>query len=296
MFVDSHCHIHFRAYRDEQDELIKRTLESGVFMVTVGTDRETSREAIECAEKYDGVFATVGLHPEHVIEQTFFDENESAEHHTAEIFDLEIYRTLAQSKKCVAIGECGLDYYRMPQSFPLSEGGGGGREALIEKQKQTVRAHFALASELELPVVVHCRDAYADQLEINQEYIDAQKISRRGVIHCFAGSLEQARAFIAQGFYLGFTGVITFPPRKTDVLVDGLTEIQQVIREMPLDRILIETDSPYLTPIPFRGKRNEPAYVKYVAEKISEIRGVSMDDIEKATTENAKRLFALSIK
>lgn len=288
MFVDSHCHVHFRAYKDEQDELIKKTLESGVFMVTVGTDMETSREAIECAEKYDGVFATVGLHPEHVIDQTFFDENESAEHHPAEIFDTELYRILAQSKKCVAIGECGLDYYRMPEGID--------RDAAIMKQKQTVRAHFDLANELGLPVVVHCRNAYADQLAINQEYLDAEKLTRRGVIHCFAGTLENARAFVAQGFYLGFTGVITFPARKTDVLVDGLTETQQIIREMPLEQILIETDSPYLTPIPFRGKRNEPSYVKYVAEKIAEIRGVSIEEIEQATTENAKRLFHLTIE
>lgn len=283
MFVDSHCHVHFRAYKDEQDALIRKTLESGVFMVTVGTDAATSRDAVTLAEKYDGVFATVGLHPEHVIDQTFFDEQESAEHFPAEVFDPAYYRTLAQSKKCVAIGECGLDYYRMPEGIDKDEA--------ITKQKQSVRAHFDLAHELHLPVVVHCRDAYADQLVINQEYLDAGKLSRRGVIHCFAGSQEESRAFIAQGFYLGFTGVITFPPRKTDVLVDGLTETQQIIREMPLDQLLIETDSPYLTPVPFRGKRNEPAYVKYVAEKVAEIRGVSVEVIAKATKENAERLF-----
>lgn len=283
MFVDSHCHVHFRAYKDEQDALIQKTLESGVFMVTVGTDRATSQEAILCAEKYEGVFATVGLHPEHVIDQTFFDENESAEQFPAEVFDPAYYRGLAQSKKCVALGECGLDYYRMPEGIDKDEA--------ITKQKQTVRAHFDLAHELDLPVVVHCRDAYEDQLSINQEYLDAGKLSRRGVIHCFAGTIEQARAFVAQGFYLGFTGVITFPPRKTDTLTDGLTDIQQVIREIPIEHILIETDSPYLTPIPFRGKRNEPSYVKYVAEKIAEIRGVTIEEIESATTENAKRIF-----
>lgn len=285
MFVDSHCHVHFRAYKDEQDALIQKTLESGVFMVTVGTDRVTSQEAILCAEKYDGVFATVGLHPEHVIDQTFFDENESAEHCPAEVFDPAYYRGLAQSKKCVAIGECGLDYYRMPEGIDKDEA--------ITKQKQTVRAHFDLANELDLPVVVHCRDAYEDQLLINQEYLDAGKLSRRGVIHCFAGTIEQARAFVAQGFYLGFTGVITFPPRKTDALIDGLTVVQQAIREIPIEHILIETDSPYLTPIPFRGKRNEPSYVKYVAEKIAEIRGITIEEIERTTTENAKRLFRL---
>ena len=286
MFIDSHCHVHFRAYKDEQDDLIKKTLLDGVFMLTVGTDKETSREAVECAEKHDGVFATIGLHPEHVIDQTFHDEQESEEHHPAEIFDPSYYRSLAVSKKCVAIGECGLDYYRFPEGID--------QEEAKQKQKATVRAHFDLAHELNLPVVVHCRDAYVDQLAINQEYIDAGKLSRRGVIHCFTGNVEEARAFVAQGFCLGFTGVITFPPRKTDMLVDGLTETQQIIREMPFENILIETDSPYLTPVPFRGKRNEPSYVKFVAQKIAEIKQVSLEDVERITTENAKRLFRLS--
>lgn len=287
MFVDSHCHVHFRAYKDDQDDLIKKTLLDGVFMVTVGTEKETSREAIECAEKYEGVFATVGLHPEHVIDQTFVDEHESAEHHPAEIFDPAFYRALAQNKKCVAIGECGLDYYRFPEGID--------QEDAKRKQKAAVRAHFDLAHELDLPVVVHCRDAYADQLVINQEYLDAGKLSRRGVIHCFGGNLEEARAFVAQGFLIGFTGVITFPPRKTDILIDGLTETQRIIQEIPLESLLIETDSPYLTPIPFRGKRNEPVYVKFVAQKIAGIKKISLEEVERVTTENAKRLFGLKI-
>lgn len=288
MFVDSHCHVHFRAYKEEQDELIKKTLESGVFMVTVGTNEETSREAIACAEKYEGVFATVGLHPEHVIDQLFVDAFESEEHHPAEVFDPAVYRSLAQSKKCVAIGECGLDYYRMPEGIDTDEA--------KEKQKKTVRAHFDLAHELDLPVVVHCRDAYEDQYVINQEYIEAGKLSRRGVIHCFTGNVQEARAFITQGFYLGFTGVITFPPRKSDVLVDGLTETHRIIKEIPIESILIETDSPYLTPVPYRGKRNEPSYVKFVAQKIAEIKKMSLEDVEQITMENAKRLLRLEVK
>lgn len=287
MFVDSHCHVHFRAYQDVQEDLIKKTLASGVFMVTVGTDQETSEQAIACAERYEGVFATIGLHPEHTIDQTFVDENEHAEHHAAEEFNADCYRSLAKNKTCVAIGECGLDYYRLPEGMDV--------ETVKQTQQKIVRAHFDLASELNLPVAVHCRDAYADQLKIIQEYIDAGKLQRRGVIHCFTGNKEEARAFIAQGFCLGFTGVITFPPRKLDVLVHGLTETQQIIKEIPLEFILIETDSPYLTPIPYRGKRNEPAYVKYVAQKIAEIRNVSLEEIEYATTENAKRLFDLKI-
>jgi TatD DNase family protein len=287
MFVDSHCHVHFRAYQEEQDELIKKTLTSGVFMVTVGTDRETSKQAIDCAEKYEGVFATIGLHPEHTMDQTFVDEQEHTEHHAAEVFDPVVYRSFALSKKCVAIGECGLDYYRFPEDVD--------QKKAKEKQKKTVRAQFDLAHELDLPVVVHCRDAYADQLAINQEFIDAGKLARRGVIHCFTGGIEDARAFVAQGFFLGFTGVITFPPRKSDLLVDGLSETHRIIKEIPLESILIETDSPYLAPVPFRGKRNEPGYVKFVAEKIAEIKQIPVSEVEKITTENAKRLFRLPV-
>lgn len=285
MSVDSHCHVHFRAYQHEQEDLIKKTLQSGVFMVTVGTQLETSKQAIACAEQHDGVFASIGLHPEHTINQDFVDENETSVHHPAEVFDVNAYKALAQSAKCVAIGECGLDYYRVPDGIDEDE--------FKRKQMNALRAQFDLADELHKPVIIHCRDAYEDQLAVNQEYIDAGKLVCRGVVHCFSGSLDVAKQFVVQGFLLGFTGVITFPPKKSDVLIDGLTSLQHVIKEIPLESILIETDAPYLTPIPFRGKRNEPAYVKYVAEKVAEIKGVPIEDVEAVTTQNAKRLFQL---
>ena len=293
MFFDSHCHIHFNAYRDDMDDVINRTLASGVFMMTVGTQQVTSRRGLEVAERFEGVWASVGLHPNHLVAQSFFDDDELAPEESAtpqiktraEIFDADYYRTLAQHPKCVAIGECGLDYYRMPEDVDRDEN--------ISLQKKTVRAQFDLADELNLPVIIHCRDAYADQLEIVREYVAAGKLERRGVVHCFAGNLEEARAFVEQGFLLGFTGVITYPPRKTDVLVDGLTMSQQVIREIPLDHILIETDSPYLTPVPHRGKRSEPYFVKFVAQKVSDIKQISIDEVERTTFENAKRLFRI---
>ena len=293
MFIDSHCHVHFQAYKEDMDEVIKRTLANGVFMITVGTQQDTSRIGLETASQYDGLWASVGVHPNHLTAQTFFDDDELPPEDQAtpriktraEVFDPDYYRTLAKNPKCVAIGECGLDYYRLPEDVDRNE--------VIAIQKQTVRTQFDLADELGLPVIVHCRDAYADQLEIVKEYSRAGKLEKRGVIHCFAGNLEEAKQFVEEGFLLGFTGVITYPPRKTDVLTDGLTMSQLVIREIPLENILIETDSPYLTPVPHRGKRCEPSFVKFVAQKVAEIKNVLIEDVERVTFENAKRLFQL---
>ena len=289
MFFDSHCHVQFEAYRDDRDEVVKRTLAEGVFLLSVGTQMQTSEEAIAIANQYDGVWASVGLHPNHLAPQMYFDEQElkkenpEAKFTPTEVFDAERYRKLATHPKCVAIGECGLDYYRLPEHL--------NREETIETQKQTVRAHFDLADELNLPVIVHCRDAYADQLVIIKEYVSAGKLKRRGVIHCFAGTLEEAQSFIDQGFLLGFTGVVTFPPKKSGPIFDGLSESQNVIKHIPLEYLLIETDAPYLTPNPHRGERNEPLYVKFVAEKMAALKNCSVEEVERITFENAQKLF-----
>ncbi len=293
MYFDSHCHIHFQAYRDDMSEVIERTLLQGVFLLTVGTQKDTSKHGLEVAERFEGVWASVGLHPNHLVAQSFFDDNELPPEAQstpmiktrAEVFDPSVYRSLAEHPKCVAIGECGLDYYRMPDD--------ADRAAVIDLQKQTVRAHFDLADELNLPVIIHCRDAYQDQLEIVREYVRAGKLARRGVVHCFAGNVEEARDFVKLGFLLGFTGTITFPPRKSDTLVDGLTQSQRVIREIPLTSLLIETDAPYLTPVPHRGERNEPVYVKFVAEKLAQTKNISLNEVEEVTFQNAIRLFGI---
>lgn len=290
--IDSHCHVHFRAYDHDMDDVIKRTLEAGVFMITVGTQKDTSRYALEVAERYDGVWATVGLHPNHLTKQEFFDEDElpppdavlSYEKKASdpgarvrtreELFDLEYYRTLAEHPKCVAIGECGLDYYRIPEDADV--------EIVKEKQRATVRAHFDLATEMNLPVSIHCRDAYVEQTQMIREYTQAGKLKRRGVIHCFTGTESEARAFIDLGFLISFSGIVTFGKN-----------LQEVARALPLEKLLIETDAPYLTPAPDRGKRNEPWKVKYVAEKIAELKGVSVEEVAHRTTENATSLFHL---
>lgn len=291
MFIDTHCHVHFNAYKTDMDDVIKRTLAQGVQMITIGTQSTTAKRGLEVAERFDGVWATVGLHPNHLCEQEFFDEDELPPEQSpnakiktrCESFDPAYYLALAKHPKCVAIGECGLDYFRLPENVDRNE--------IIAKQKDTVRAHFEVATQAGKPVVIHCRDAHEDQSAIVQEFVEAGKLACRGVVHCFTGSIDEAKRYIDLGFYISFTGVITFPPRKTEGPVSPL---QQVVRDLPLDRILVETDSPYLTPVPYRGKRNEPSYVKFVAQKIAELKGIPVSDVEQSTAENAKRLFRLA--
>lgn len=291
-YIDTHCHVHFNAYKDDMDEVIRRSLDEGCFMITVGTQTTTSKKGIEMAEKYDGLWATVGLHPNHTCEQEFFDDDELPPEEQAtpkiktrcESFDIDYYRDLAKSPKVVAIGECGLDTYRIPENLD--------REVVIKKQVEEVRAQFDLASELGLPVVIHCRDAHEEQRAIIKEYLDQGKLSRRGVIHCFTGTLDEAQKYIELGFLISFTGIITFPPRKYE---GDISPLQQVVKDLPLESIMIETDAPYLTPVPFRGKRNEPYYVKHVAEKIAELKGVTIEEVMKVTLDNAIKCFNLKI-
>lgn len=280
--IDSHCHVHFNAYKDDMDEVIKRTLEHGVFMVTVGTQKDTSAKGLEVAEHYDGMWATVGLHPNHTVEQEFWDNDELPPEEQvtpkiktrAEAFDMQYYRELAQHPKCVGIGEFGLDYYRIPDGVDRGE--------VIRRQEETVRAQFDLATEANKPVVIHCRDAYPRQAEMIKEAIGEGKLSRRGVIHCFTGTLDEARAFLDLGFYISFSGILTFAK-----------ELQEVAKELPLGRLLVETDSPYLTPAPDRGKRNEPWRVEYVAQKLAELKGVTVEEVAEQTVKNTKQIFGL---
>ena len=273
------------------DEVIKRSLEKGVFMITVGTQIDTSRHGLEVAEKYDGLWATVGLHPNHLCEQSFIDDEELAPEQAqvvktrCETFDHEAYLKLAQHPKCVAIGEFGLDYYHLPEELD--------REAEIEKQKQCCRDHFELASEANLPVALHTRDAHPEQLALIKEFIAQNKLQRRGVIHCFTGTLEEAQAYVDLGFLISFTGIVTFKARAKDRLESGLSPLQEVVRLLPLESIMVETDAPYISPEPLRGQRNEPWHVIHIAKKIAELKGVSLEEVIEVTNENAKRMFGI---
>ena len=252
---DSHCHPQFPQYDQDRDETIKRTLEEGVFMICVGTDLETSKKAVELANKYDGIWATAGLHP-----------NEKTE------FNPEIFEKLLNVKKVVGFGEIGLDYYRTEKNEDQ------------KFQKQRFEKQLELAEKIGKPVILHCRDSKTGSSgKANNDLINYLKNKKiRGVIHSFTGTLEEAKKYLDLGFYLGFNGIITFA-----------SQYDKTVKYAPLENILLETDAPYLTPLLFRGKRNEPSFVKYVAEKIAELKGLSYSQVAEKTFENTKKLFNL---
>ncbi|MDP2631426.1 MAG: TatD family hydrolase [Candidatus Uhrbacteria bacterium] len=282
--IDTHTHAHFQAYSKDMDEVVNRALDEGTAMITVGTQSTTSRKGIELAERYDGVWATIGLHPSHLHKQEFFDDNELPPEKRvtgkiktrAEWFDADEYRKLAEHPKVVAIGEFGLDYFRLPPNVD--------REQMIADQKTSVEAQLRFATEVNKPVIIHSRDAHEDQFEILKKALDRGDIPELGVIHCFTGSAEDAARYKAIGFLVSIGGIVTFSK--------GL---QATVKDIPLEQIMLETDAPYLSPEPKRGKRNEPSYVKYVAEKIAEIKGVSFEEVAETTTNNAMNLFKLKV-
>lgn len=249
-------------------------------MNVVGSQIDTSKRAIEYAEKYDeGVYALVALHPIHLF-STHVDEDEIQFKSREEVFDPAVYRELAKSKKVVGIGECGLDYYRI-------EGVGSPIDVIKKKQKEVFRQHIELALALNLPMEIHCRDssteltagAYDDVYEIVKEY---PKL--RAIMHCYLGTKERAQKFLDLGFFISLSGIVTFKNAKS---------LHEVAEFVPLDRMVIETDCPYLSPEPYRGKRCEPAYIEWTAKKIAELKGVSFEEVSRVTTNNARRFFGV---
>lgn len=276
MFIDIHSHVNFKAFENDGDEVIERALENGVGMILVGSQNSTSRRAVEYAEKYSDkpVWAAIGLHPLHLQEMRL-DENEVGAKGLgfttrAEKFDYEYYKELATHPKVVAIGEVGLDYARIEN-----------KEARI-KQEEVFRKQIELALETKKALMVHCRQAYDDCIAILKKYYPLQTPS--GDIHFFEGTIEQAREYFKLGFTVSFTGVITFK---------NAAHHQELVKALPLENMLIETDSPYITPEPHRGKRNEPLYVKYIAQKIAELKCIPIKEVERVTTETAKKVFKL---
>jgi TatD DNase family protein len=267
MLIDSHAHITFKEYENDLEDVIKRSFVSDTQIINVSNNYETSVKAVELAEKHEGMWAVIGCHPD--------DLNQ-------EELDLEKYKQLAQSsKKVVGVGEVGLDFFRL-----IDE-----NSKVKTEQVKYFKEFINLAQELDLALVLHCRGeakdpygSYAEMLEIINTKLTAQRPKLQGVIHCFGGTLEQAGKFLDLGFYIGFTGIVTFKNAK---------DIQQIAKETPLDRILIETDAPFLAPDPFRGQRNEPSYVTYVCKKIADLKGLNFEEVAKATYENTCRLFKL---
>ena len=275
--VDTHSHLNFSAFKDDLKNTIARAKEAGVSaVINVGSQWDTSERAVKLAEEHDNLYAAIGLHPIHLFAQEV-DEEESHFTTRAEVFDAGRYRTLAQSSaKVVAIGECGLDYYRFPA---------GAEPAEVKSKQQTLfRQHIALARELNLPLIIHCREAYDDLLQILHEKRETRN-ELRGVAHCFLGTRQQARQFLGLGFLLSFTGIITFKNVSPELL--------EVVKETPLNKIMVETDAPYLAPQAYRGTRNEPAYVIEVAKRIAALKGVSLAEVDEVTTSSAQQLFNL---
>jgi len=269
-YFDSHTHVQLSDFDAERDEVIARAQDAGVWILNVGVDEESSKKAIELAHEYkEGVYAAVGLHPNDVRED----------------FDFDTLARLAEDKKVIAIGETGLDYFRTEDIKKR------------ELQKKTFLQHLELSKKVNKPIIIHCRNAHNDLVSILNSYFLIHN-SLRGVMHFFGGegpariatqsvaggAWEKADEYLKMGFYLSFSGVVTFANYAH----------AENIRKIPLERILIETDAPFATPVPYRGTRNEPSYVIETAKKIAEIKGVSLEELAMQTTRNAKKLFKLS--
>ncbi len=287
MLIDTHAHVSFQAFQEDADAVLKRTLENNTWVIMPGTQFTTSKKAVEMAEQHgEGVYGAIGLHPIHLAEKRRVDVQEVQSENVkeqdwmtfetkAEEFEYEKYKELGQSKKVVAIGECGLDYYTEPKSKEK-------REAQRLKQKSTLALQIKLAKELNLPIIFHCRKAHEDLIE----FLQPHKGKLQGVVHCYTGDLKQAEKFYELGLYFGFNGLIFKD-------VPALPNPKDIIAALPLERIVLETDSPYLVPPQAKAERNEPLFLQYVAEEIASIKGISVEEVASATTKNAKSLFGI---
>jgi len=257
MFIDTHAHLFYPNFEDDLDEVIERAKETGIdFILVPATDLETAQRVIMMTEKYEMIYGAVGVHP-----------HETKDWDSSLINELE---ASAANNKIVAIGEIGLDYY-----YDYSP---------KEKQIKAFKAQIDLALKLGKPIIVHNRDSDDDIMRIIDSYRGS---GLKAQFHCFNSSLKNAIDLIHMGYMISFTGNITF--KKAD-------ELREVLKHVSIDQLLLETDSPFLTPVPHRGKRNEPAYVTYVAEKIAEVQGLSIDDVGRITSYNAFRTFGIGSK
>ena len=285
-YIDAHAHVNFKAFDEDRDEVIKRALENDTWVVNVGTQVDTSRNAIELAHKYEeGVYAIIGLHPIHTG-KSHHDEQELGEGgkeftSRGEVFDKNIYREFLKDPKVVAIGEGGLDYYHMD-------------EESIERQRKTFMEQIELANEIGKPLMIHTRNGSTGSPQATERnvYFDVWEILKEhakvsGVFHFFAGSVEDMQRLVDIGFYISFAGPITYKPKLE------ICDYVAVVKATPLDKILTDTDSPYVAPVPYRGKRNEPMYVKEIVKKIAEIKNLPEADVARAIVVNAKRVFGI---
>ena len=262
---DTHCHLQFSQYDSDREEVIKRALDADMGMTCVGTDYETSRKAVELAERYDNIWASVGLHPNDI---------EQMPHVNCQMFEV-----LLASPKVVAVGEVGLDYYRTPEPE---------KQKLKREQREVLCQFSDIASHHNKPLIIHCRNGSAglatstheDMVEILSQRANSKGQVLSGVIHSFTGTWLQAQKYLELGFYIGLNGIITFTVQHNESVI-----------KIPLEKILLETDAPFLAPASHRGERNEPVFVSEVARKVGDLKGINIEKVLAQTTHNAKTLF-----
>ncbi len=277
-YIDTHAHVNFSAFKKDSKEVIAKHLQEGIGMVLVGSQFSTSKRAVEMAEKYESqVYASVGVHPIHLMEKQVTEEKDTFKT-ASEFFDKERYADLVRGKKKVkAVGEIGLDYYWISGLSPQEQ------EKEKTKQKESLRSQFEFAWEMDLPVILHCRKAHWDLIKFLEDLRKKRGRSFEGVVHSFGGNDKQARVYVEMGFYLGFNGIITYSE-----------SYDRAIASVPKEKILLETDCPYLTPAPLsKEERNEPRNVCYVARKIARIWDLPVLEVAEITTRNAKEVLKL---
>ncbi len=287
-YIDIHAHINFPDYDADRAEVIKRAAELGVAMINIGTSVESSRNILEIAEIYKGIhphiYAIPGIHPSRVTEyyETLNSDSATASENIFEKIsikideDLKMLDELAGKPKVVGIGECGIDIFRVAAEL---------KAPILELQKKLFIGQIEIARKHNIPLMIHARESYSEILSIFDENFISKGLELRGNVHFFAGTQEEAKAFLDRGFTVSFTGVITF--------ADSYAE---VVRSVPTDRIMSETDCPFVTPVPYRGKRNEPAYVIEVVKKLAEIKEMEPETMANILISNAERVFSLNLK
>lgn len=280
-WFDAHTHLQFAGFKNDLPEVLARARAAGLAgIVNVGTQKDTSAKAVALAEANSDCYAAVGLHPIHT-DKSFHDVEELGIDSSAgsgftsrgEVFDFDLYRKLAENPKTVAIGECGLDFYHLPKE---------DKEEAIRKQKDGFIVQISLSKAVNKPLMIHCRDAWPDLLVILESEKENLLSAGGGIAHFFSGDLTVVKELLAKDFYFTFGGVITFSDNYAEVL-----------KFIPLNRILLETDAPYVTPLPYRGRRNEPAYIEKTAEKMAAVKNISLEELSGIILENSKRVFRL---
>lgn len=278
-YFDAHTHIHFPAYEKDRNEVIAHAIDQEVGMVTVGTTLATSEEAVKTAEAFLNIWAAIGVHPTHASE-SFHDPDELGKpvhgevRYPAEAFDTKKFHALAHNPRVVAIGECGLDYFRLE---------GDGKKAK-EEQKKLFVAQIQFAHKVKKPLMIHCRSAFPDLIAILESERTSLGKHDAGIIHFFSGTEAEAKRLLNLGFSFTFGGVLTFT-----------SDYDAVVRTIPLDRILSETDAPYVSPAPYRGKRNQPAYVTYVTRRLAELHKITEEEMASQIIKNAERIFSIKL-